>query len=67
MKKANKKTKLIAYIDEYGGAKLFAEALGVTPGCVYHWITGRRTPSIESIRAISDLTRGELSFEEILS
>jgi transcriptional regulator with XRE-family HTH domain len=53
-------------INEFGSVRLFAEAVGVTPGAVYHWINGIRVPSLNTISKIVDLSGGRLSTNDFL-
>lgn len=54
------------FVRKFGGVRFVAEALGVTQGCVYHWLSGRRTPSRESISALVRLSRGDIGYEDFM-
>lgn len=46
---------LAQYIRAYGPSK-FAAAIGVSRGCVSHWISGRRKPNREHWPKIEQVT-----------
>lgn len=48
---------LIAYMNVTGLSQIkLAERLGVDPGQINHWIQGRRSPSAENLKLISERT-----------
>ena len=47
--------------------RAFGEKLGVSEFAVRKWRYGQRTPDVEMIQAISDLTNGSVGFTDWLS
>lgn len=59
--------KLAAYLSQTKiDERSFGERLGVTEFAVRKWRYGQRTPSVEMIQRISDVTSGEVSFTDWL-
>lgn len=52
------------WVDEFEVGRL-AQALGVTPQAVYHWVAHRTGPHPDRARAIVGLSRGALTLESI--
>lgn len=57
---------LRAYIDQPDrGQKWFAEQVGVSPGLVSHWLTGRKKLTAEKAKAIEVATGGVVMRHEL--
>lgn len=56
-------------LDEYVstvGVSYFADQLGVTKGCVYHYLNGRRRIRARLAEKIEEMTHGKLRKEELV-
>jgi DNA-binding phage protein len=59
------KNSLEQWVDDSGGVPRVARVLGVIPHSVRVWLRGEGTPRVKTILKIVQLSRGELSFEQI--
>lgn len=50
-------------VGQYKSAADFALEIGVTVGCVNHWLNGRRTPEPTTALRIAKLSKGRVPFE----
>lgn len=64
-KSAKSVSKFIAWIDEIGIEPL-AEKLGIDPSAVSHWRRGHCWPQVKHIKRIRELSRGALTYEDII-
>lgn len=60
-----KKIKFKEWIDKEGVERV-AEKLGVTPGAVHHWRTGRFIPLARHLIQINAMSKGRVSVEQII-
>lgn len=59
--------KLSAYLSQHKiDERIFGESLGVSEFAVRKWRYGQRTPSVEVIHRISEITDGAVSFHDWL-
>ena len=55
------------WITSFGGVEAVAAKLGVTRAAVYHWVNKRGCPKIETIDHIVKLSKGKLSFDDVIT
>jgi len=57
------------WVSDYGVRRvvvdLSARGHAVTVKCVYHWLSGMGRPDIERATALSDISRGRVSVQDI--
>lgn len=56
---------LEAWIAEKGVSHV-AELLGVNPSAVRHWRLGNCRPNVTQMRAIKKITKGAITYEELI-
>lgn len=54
------------WVDNYGGTKRLAKKLGTTEAAVYHWLSGKGWPKVDTIRDIIKISKNELTFSDIV-
>lgn len=58
--------KLSEWISANGGRDAVARQLGVTEEAIHYWLRKRITPRVETMQRIVELSKGKVSFEEII-
>lgn len=53
-------------ISAAGGVKAFASLIGVSPGAVYHYLSGRRRPDPKVALKIEQATGGKVKKESLI-
>lgn len=53
------------FISDYGGIKVLAGELGVTPSMIYQWLAGRRPVSPRRAAQIQRLSRGKVRAQDL--
>lgn len=60
-------TRFSKWVEEFGGPVKLAYTLGVSDFAVRHWLNGLGTPKVTNIQELIKLSKGKLTFEDIVA